>query len=89
MAKNINTFACLFQPDINLIKQTESANRLALAAERGAEATRLQKENQVLQRQKIEAPIVKKQNTRNRENLRSFFVASLPKPTFGPGKQPM
>lgn len=79
----------MFQPDINLIKQTEAAKELAIAAERGAEATRLLKENQAVQRQIIEGPIIKKQNTRNRENLRSFFVASLPKPTVGPRKQPM
>lgn len=77
-----------FQPNINFIKKAELAKGLELASERGAEARKLQKENHIFQRQKIEAPIIKKQNTRNRENLRSFFIASLPKPSVRQREQP-
>ncbi|KAG8325507.1 hypothetical protein J6590_066494 [Homalodisca vitripennis] len=67
------------QPNITSKAVENETQRAIKAASRGAEARKQQLKNEALHQQQIEAPIKQKRKTRNKENLRSFYVSSLPK----------
>lgn len=68
----------MLQPDINLLKQVDAAEKSSDAAVRGITARKRQTAQTILHDQQIQAPIQHKRLTRNRENMRSLFVSSLP-----------
>ncbi|XP_054270274.1 serine/arginine repetitive matrix protein 1-like isoform X4 [Macrosteles quadrilineatus] len=67
------------QPDINLEKQTQLDRIVEQAAKRGTKAIKKQIEDKTIQKQTREAPVKQKKVIRNKENLRAFFISSLPK----------
>uniref|UniRef100_A0A1B6MBG8 Uncharacterized protein n=4 Tax=Graphocephala atropunctata TaxID=36148 RepID=A0A1B6MBG8_9HEMI len=69
------------QPNFALRNQENEIERTAKAAVRGIEARKQHLKNEAVRQLQIEAPIKQKRKTRNKENLRSFYVSSLPKHT--------
>lgn len=74
-------FMCIyFQPDAESAYLAEQKRNAAKAANRGKEARRLKILLDDENKHRGEAPLIRKQLTRTKEDIRSIFVSSLSPP---------